>query len=120
MEFVAARPEFGMGERLRTAFSAGEITRLCDCGCNSFDLRVDSRAAVKPLAAPGNGGCIFQMDFSARQVGEISFCLFVDNDGNFSGLDVFCLGSSVRVPEEIDVVEPPYRVERATCLFRES
>jgi len=42
--FLASRAEFPAGERLLAAFHAGKITRLCDCGCDSFDIEIPEGA----------------------------------------------------------------------------
>jgi len=44
-EFLAMRSEIAGEERLLQQFAAGTITRPCDCGCSSYDLKV-SEATV--------------------------------------------------------------------------
>lgn len=39
-QFVANRPGLSAGTELLAQFEEGEITRLCEYGCNSFNLRL--------------------------------------------------------------------------------
>lgn len=109
-EFVAARPEFTPGRLLLEQFAAGEITRLCDCGCNSYEFKVRSDAQISPLAPPSErGSMVFQLEFQTPEWGKtVGFSLFLDAAGNLSGLDVDYCGNSYPMPDNPQLVEPPY------------
>ena len=117
VEFVAFRPEFPQGSRLLAAFRAGSITRICDCGCNSFDIEVPAAAGVIPLAASGRYGGIFRFEFHTQaDGGDLAFRLYADESGHLAGLDVEYRGNSFPVPSEPLLVEPPYNVFASTRL----
>ena len=84
--FLASRSEFPAGEKLLAAFHAGKITRLCDCGCNSFNIEVDEGAAM-PLAQPGDrGGAIFELEFrTSEDQHTLEFVVLVGANGQLSG-----------------------------------
>jgi hypothetical protein len=114
--FIAARAEFPHGGRLVEAFRAGKITRLCDCGCNSFDIAVPDGAAT-PLCGPGKYGSVFQLDFKLRDdEGTLSFCVFVDERGHLEGIDVDYCANSFPMPEAPVVQEPPIDVVVSSAL----
>ena len=111
-EFIASRPEFRPGQALAEQFAAGEVTRLCDCGCNSYDFRLPPGAGVAPLAPPSeHGGCAFELEFQTSERSKtVSFTLFLDKDGNLAGLDVDYCANSFPMPQHVDLVEPPFHV----------
>lgn len=109
--FIAGRPEFREGQRLLEQFEAGNISRLCDCGCNSYDISV-AAAGIPPLARPSErGGLAFQAEFEcAEPRGTVSFLLFVDAPGNLAALDVNFSGNTEPMPASPRLVEPPFHV----------
>lgn len=112
-EFVAARPELKCGELFLQQFKAGEITRLCDCGCNSYEIKLPHGAATTASLIPSgeHGGCVFQLEFQTEEWGKtVSFSIFVDNNGNLSGLDVDYCGNSFPMPEKPRLSGPPFHV----------
>jgi len=111
-EFIAARPEFPCGELLLRQFSAGEVTRLCDCGCNSYDITVPRDKDLPSLvAASERGGFVFQLEFNTNERGKtVGFTLFADKDGYLAGLDVDYCGNSFPMPENPTLLEPPFHV----------
>ena len=111
-EFVAARPEFKCAEALLQQFNAGDITRLCDCGCNSYEFKLHPGANVPSLAPPVERcGCVFELEFQTEEWGKtVSFSLFLDSDGNLSGLDVEYCANSFPMPESPRLSEPPFHV----------
>jgi hypothetical protein len=119
-EFVATHAAFPAGERLLQAFRAGTITRLCNCGCNSFDLEVPDGAAPL-LVEPGGSGSVFQMEFEVDEPGSgerrsLEFIVFADRRGHFSGLEVDYCGNSSPVPDELVIHEPPYHVHCSKAI----
>lgn len=111
-EFVAARPEFNCGELLLRQFTAGQVTRLCDCGCNSYDIEVPEDINLSPLVLPGErSGFVFQLEFNTNEWGRtVSFTLFTDKNGYLSGLDVDYCGNAFPMPENPKLMEPPHHV----------
>jgi hypothetical protein len=111
-EFLAMRKEFPRSEQLLKHFNAGTITRICDCGCNSYDLRVPKDADLNPLMPTRQrGGCVLSMAFNlSNRPGSIEIDVFVDADGYLAGIDVSCNANSEPVPEKPQLVEPPYHV----------
>ncbi len=112
-EFLAKRSEIVGGERLLQQFAAGTITRLCDCGCSSYDLKVSREAGLQPLlpAKGHRGGCVLSMAFNLTDwPGTVEFDVFVDSDGFLAGVDVACNANSAPVPPAPRLVEPPFHV----------
>jgi hypothetical protein len=111
-EFLASRPELKAGPTLLAQFLAGDITRLCDCGCNGYEFKLRSGSSVAPLAPPTEKGCVaFQMAFQTETPEtSVELLLFVDSSGNLAGLDVDFCGNTCPMPEAVSLVEPPYHV----------
>jgi len=110
-EFIAVRAEFPAAHRLRDAFWAGTITRLCDCGCNSFNLKVPDGAGVEALTKPGAAGAIFDMSFrTSDDQKTLDLIIFVDERGHLSGIDIDYCSNAFPVPDQLTLVEPPFHV----------
>jgi len=45
VEFLAKNPAVPFRDQLQQHLSAGHITRLCDCGCNPFELEIPPGAS---------------------------------------------------------------------------
>jgi hypothetical protein len=116
-KFLASRAEFPAGDRLLAAFHAGKVTRLCDCGCNSFDIEVPEDA-VAPLAKPGaTSGSVFELEFqTSEEQRTLEFIVLVGANGQLSGIEVDYCANSYPVPEEPILVEPPYHVRSSAAL----
>ena len=119
VEFLARRPEFPSPERLRASFLAGNITRLCDCGCNTFDIEVPESTEVAALASSGSFGSFFEINFEATapsgpvENGSIELIVFVDKRGHLAAVEVDFCGNSYPVPEHLIIKDHPYHVSRA-------
>jgi hypothetical protein len=122
-EFVASHPSFPVGNRLRAGFRAGKITRLCDCGCNTYDIEVPDTTNIVPLSQPGGGfGSVCEMSFEVREFGaqerkSLEFIVFADARGHFAGLEVDYCATSFPVPENLEILEPPYHVRCSATLI---
>lgn len=110
--FIAERPEFAAGEALLAQFSAGKVTRLCECGCNSFNLELDSNTKTAPIAPPSEKGqVVFLAEFTTTNPnGSLEFILYANAQGNFDGLDVHFNGNTEPIPESFTLSESPYHV----------
>jgi hypothetical protein len=111
-EFLAAREEISGCERLLAHFNAGTISRICDCGCNSYDIKVPIDSGLEPLLpSKERGGCAFSMAFNlSNRPGSIEFDVFIDAGGYLAGVDVSCNANSEPVSEKPQLAEPPYHI----------
>ena len=93
-------------------FEKGRITRLCDCGCNSFDIEVDEHSGALPLAQPSErGGMVVQLEFYTAEEGRtVGVSVFADKRGHLSGMDVDCSGNAYPMPDAPKLKEPPFDV----------
>ncbi len=115
--FLGQRSEFPARVRFLAAFEAARITRLCDCGCNSFDVEVPDAARVEPLCPQGRYGAVFELCFKTTDdQGSIEFTVFADKNGHLAGVDVDYCGNSAPVPDEPAIMEPPYHVRVSDVL----
>ena len=64
LEFLAGEPFVPFGPTLQAHFNAGTITRLCGCGCNSFDLEISQGVTLEPIVPPGRSGKCFRRSTS--------------------------------------------------------
>jgi hypothetical protein len=111
-EFLAARKEFPRSEQLLEHFNVGTITRICDCGCNSYDLKVPRDCGLNALMpASQRGGCALSLAFYFRnRLGSLEIDIFVDAHGYLNGVDISCNANSGPVPVEPQLIEPPFHV----------
>lgn len=112
--FLASRAYIPSSDLLLAHFAAGRVTRLCDCGCNSYEISVAPAERLKPLSAPSaTGGCVLSLAFkvSGRDDNEtLEFGVHVDTRGYLSGLDVDFCANSFPVPDAITLIEPPFHI----------
>ena len=113
--FVSSRPYVPKADLILAHFLSGKITRLCDCGCNSFEVAVPSGGALPPLVeSSGLGGCVFACAFYTDEQGEprrtVEINVHVDTAGFLSGLDVDYCANSAAMPERPSLVEPPFHL----------
>jgi hypothetical protein len=104
LEFLAKEPAVPFGSTLQAHFDAGRITRLCDCGCNSFDLEIPEGVVLVPLAPPGRSGKFFEVVYESSAEAEVALLVFVDARGYLSGLDVTCGdGNHAPLPDDVQL-----------------
>jgi hypothetical protein len=110
VEFVAKNPAVPFRDQLPQHFSAGHITRLCDCGCNSFELEIPPGTELKPLCAPSSTrGKFFEVAFESDAGAELAFLFFADQRGYLTGIDVTCGGANhAPVPDKIKLGDVYY------------
>ena len=100
VELLADEPAVPFGSQRRAHFAAARITRVCDCGCNSFDVEIPSGIALVPIAAPGEPQRMIVYESSAEA--EIAFLVFVDARGYLSSIDVTCgQANHAQVPDDV-------------------
>lgn len=111
-QFMADRSELRNGPLLLEHFKAGKITRLCDCGCNSYDIDVPADIGLAPLLPEsGNSGCALQLEFyTGEEQRTIGIAVFVKDSGYLAGIDVDYCGNSYPMPDVPTIVEPPFSV----------
>ncbi len=104
LEFLVNEPAVPFGSMLKEHFDAGKITRLCDCGCNSFDLEIPANVSLEPIAEPGRPGKIFEIVYESNAEAEVAFLIFVDDRGYLSSIDVTCGdGNHASLPDDVQL-----------------
>ena len=117
-EFLARRLEFPAGEALIAQFEAGQIERLCDCGCNSYIFSPSADPAIPLLAhADGKYGSVFEVLFRAgADNATVEFLVFANGNGALAGLDVHYCGNAYPMPEAVVFLEPPIHVRTSPSV----
>jgi hypothetical protein len=112
VSFLAKRPEIRNAGLLLEHFQRGQITRLCDCGCQSFELHTAVTDGLEPLVASAtHAGCVFSMAFHTEEAQKtVEFGIFVDPAGYLQGIDVDYCANSFPMPESPTLLEPPFHV----------
>jgi hypothetical protein len=89
---LAAQPAIPFGSSLRKIFESARLTRLCDCGCNSFDIEVPDAAQIDRLAPPAprrkGSRMVFEIVFESDQDMQIACLFFVDPRGHLCSIDI--------------------------------
>ena len=107
---IASHPSVPFGARLRAHFAAARITRLCGCGCNSFDLEIPRGVVLAPLCAPlpdlKGHTSFFEIVFAADSEAEIDCMLFADARGYLASVDVMHgQANHLPMPEDVKLGE---------------
>lgn len=118
---LAAHPAIPFGDLLRRSFAAGKLTRLCDCGCNSFDIEVPDAADVPRLADSDpnwkGGRLMFEIVFETGLADpEHLACLFfADPRGYLCSVEVTGGWSNhAPVPEPVELRKVHYSDSKLT------
>ncbi|WP_306480731.1 hypothetical protein [Limnobacter sp.] len=118
IEALASRSEIPFASKLKAHFAGAEITRLCDCGCNSFECSVKEVGAVEPLCSPGRPGSFFEAAFSAGLEEPIDVVFFADKHGYLSGIDIhYGLSNSGPMPSGVVLGSLLYTMPEATVAL---
>lgn len=117
-QFLASRTYVPKSAQLLAQFAHGEITRFCQCGCNSYDLRVAPDVWLEPLMpASDRSGCALELAFYTAEQSEpkrtVEINLYIDSNGYFAGIDVDYCGNSAPMPEHPVLIEPPFHIHGA-------
>jgi hypothetical protein len=100
MRFILDREEIPFRAKLIPYFADPKFTRLCDCGCNSFDLLLPEDESLPLLRAPGRYGMFFEVNYELPEKKVLEFLFFADKQGRLSGVDVEVSGNNFPVPDE--------------------
>jgi hypothetical protein len=116
--YLASRAYVPRAPLLQQHFASGKITRLCDCGCQSFDFTVESSVPLEPLMpASKRGGCALELGYHVLGGAEtkdfVELRIFVDARGYLSGIDVEFRANSAPMPDQVVLVEPPFHIHGA-------
>jgi hypothetical protein len=115
--YLASRAYIPRAHLIQQHFASGKISRLCDCGCQSFDLTVEPDVALEPLMPPSaRVGCALELDYHLVEQPErasVEIQLFVDRRGYLSGVDVSYCANSAPMPDDVVLVEPPFHIHGA-------
>ncbi len=112
--YLSGRAYVPRAHLIQQHFASGKIKRLCDCGCESFDLAIAPDVPLESLMPPSNrGGCALELTY--RIVGGtdrefVDFRVFVDARGYLSGIDVDFCANSAPMPDHVELVEPPFHL----------
>lgn len=114
IDVLASRPEIPFAAKLKAHFAYAEITKLCDCGCNSFECSVKEVSVLEPLCSSGQSGSFFEAAFSAGLEEPIDFVFFVDGQGCLSGIDIhYGFSNSGPIPSGVVLDKLLYTIPEA-------
>ena len=115
-DFVIARCGFPNPARLAQQFEGAEFSDFCDCGCNSFSVRV--RPGTAPIACQTKqGSVVFNADFALDSIGQLEIMLSVDGAGNLDRIDVMCNANSCPVPDAVLASIEPFHISASKSLI---
>ena len=115
---LASRHEIPFASKLKEHFQASVITRLCDCGCNSFDCSIREPTNLQPLCSPGSAGAFFEVAFSTGLPEPIDVIFFADNLGYLAGIDIhYGLSNSGPMPERVTLGSVLYTTPEANVAL---
>lgn len=116
-EFILTKCDFPAPEKLRSQFAHAELSKFCECGCNSFKVSVHADATVPVLATPGPYSAVFEANFHLAEEGKtLEIILFTGEDGNLAYVEIDCCANSYPIPETVIAQEPPYHVYTSRAL----
>ncbi len=122
---IVERCEYPAPALLRAQIKSGEAHDFCECGCNSFALRVDP-AELEPLLPPDadrnrqGRRSIYHADFFMSDGKTLEIVLFADARGHLNYVEVDCCANSYPVPVGVVAERRPFHTWAAGNLFRET
>jgi hypothetical protein len=107
---LASEPAVPFGKRLQRQFGMAKITRLCECGCNSFDVEIPASTQLEPLCEPGDGRrMFFEIAFETNSDIPVACLFFADERGYLAGIDIICGAvNHGPVPDNVSVGKVAY------------
>jgi hypothetical protein len=119
--FILEKAGYPSPSRLRQHFENAEFTDFCNCGCNSFGLRVAtdrSVALLLPTSTEERGRiAIHEADFRLADGKTLEIIIFVDRNGFLDFVEVDCCANSYPIPAEVEVAEPPFHTRSSSDLL---
>lgn len=117
-EFICTKCQFPAPERLRAQFENSDLSEFCECGCNSFKVSIRDSAKVAPIARGAGYRQVFEADFKfAEEDKSLEVILLADGNGNLAYVEIDCCGNSYPIPENVNLLEPPYHVSVSETLI---
>jgi hypothetical protein len=114
--FIAGRSRYPAPDRLRAQFAEAEFSGFCDCGCNSFAVKVGGN--TPPLAVPGGRyGAVYEADFNLSDGRTLEIVLFADGCGNLAFVEVDCCANSYPVPDTVEAEDEPFHTRASDSLL---
>jgi hypothetical protein len=104
VHIISARADLPFGDRFKKHFERSKLTRLCACGCNSFDCETPADQDLAPLfeivGKPNSLEAVFESD----SIEPINIRIFANSHGMLSGIEVhFGLGNQAPMPENVQL-----------------
>jgi hypothetical protein len=87
VDTLSHRSELPFARLLAEHFARASITRLCDCGCNSFDCHVADDGLAPLLASVGSVSS-FEVAFESDYGEPVDIMVRTDDRGLLSGVDI--------------------------------
>jgi hypothetical protein len=121
--FIADKVGYPSPTRLREQFDNAEFTDFCECGCNSFGVKIAAESAARPLLPPtskhipGGHWSIYEADFRLADDKTLEIIIFADRNGNLAYVEVDCCANAYPVPSVIEVNDPPFHTRAADDLL---
>lgn len=100
IEFLTKQGAVPFRAKLWRHFNAGTITRLCECGCHSFDLEIPDDVDLPRIAPRRKSGMFFRIVYESDADAEVEFFFFSDSRGYLAGIDVMCVSGS-NMPDDV-------------------
>ena len=115
IRFLSSRSYIPSAHLLQQHFASGQVSRLCQCGCQSFDLTIPADAVLEPLVpASDRGGFALDVSYYTLERVEprrtVSLLVFTDARGFLCTLEVNYQGNTSDMPEQVQLEEPPFRI----------
>lgn len=119
-EFIATHCGYPAPDRLRAQLVDAQFSDFCECGCNSFAVKVSS--GVPPLASARKNvstghGAIYTADFRLPDEQTLEIVLFANDAGNLVYVEVDCCANSYPVPDDVEVDAEPFHTWAAERLI---
>ncbi len=118
IEIICSRCQYPAPEKLRAQFDAAELSDFCDCGCNSFGVKL-SNSKVAPICLPSSRyGTYFEASFHTGDSGkDIDIILFSDAAGYLKFVEIDYCANAFPVPDEITLSDQPFFVWRNKLII---
>lgn len=115
-DFILSRCRYPDIDKLRAQFANAILVDFCQCGCNGFAVVHPADSLPQPIATPGGGGAVFEVDFYLSD-GKTLELIFVDDTGRLNFVEVDCCGNSIPVPDIIEVDAEPFHIHMSKALL---